>query len=162
MDNSNKLLGGILICLGIIWGINSFFNIGAFWPLIILAIGIILESIYFKTGKNIGLLVPGGILIVIGILFVFETITRWHFAVYTWPIYILAVAFGIYQLYLFGVREKALLVPVAILTIIALTSYYFMFFHRWVRLGLKLIIPIGLIIIGLLIITNSNLFRKEK
>jgi len=35
---------------------------------------------------------------------------------YLWPVFILAPAAGLFQLYLFGPRVKALLIPVGILT----------------------------------------------
>lgn len=38
----------------------------------------------------------------------------------TWPVYLLATAFGLFELWLFGGKQKALLIPVAVLTLTAL------------------------------------------
>ena len=72
-----------------------------------------------KPVKNAGLLVPGGILLITGILFVFETATNWSYSDGTY-VYLLATAFGLFELWLFGGKEKALLIPVAVLTLTAL------------------------------------------
>lgn len=97
----------------------DFLNISRLWPLFVLVPGLIFELSYFFENKNAGLLVPGGILTTIGILFLFETYTSWHFAAYTWPVYILGVAIGLFQLYWFGGKQRGLLIPVAILTLVA-------------------------------------------
>ncbi len=60
--------------------------------------GLSFEVAYFTNRKGPGMLVPGGLLTTLGLLFLFEEITRWQFSAYTWPIYTLAVAIGLFQL----------------------------------------------------------------
>ena len=120
-------VGLILIVLGIVLLFKPVFNINIFdmkyfWPIFVLGPGLMFEGSYFLSKRNAGLLVPGGILTTIGGLFFFETFTDWNFSEYTWPIYILAVAIGLYQLYLFGGKSRGLLIPVGILTTIGLVS----------------------------------------
>jgi hypothetical protein len=88
-----KFWGAILILLGVLGLLDGLLNLnlltmGNFWPAIILGIGFIFEYGYFSDKKNPGLLVPGGIMTVLGLLFFFETFTDWNFSEYTWPIYI--------------------------------------------------------------------------
>ncbi|WP_049628373.1 hypothetical protein [Bacillus sp. JFL15] len=92
------------------------------WPALILLLAAAFHIPIFgpKPVKNAGLLVPGGILLVTGILFVFETATHWAYSGVTWPVYLLAAAFGLFELWLFGGKQKALLIPVAVLTLTAL------------------------------------------
>jgi len=85
MDKRNIYLGTALILAGCLLFSNQFFNfnffsMGSFWPIFVLIPGLIFEASFFMSGRNAGLLVPGGILTTIGTLFFFETFTNWRFA----------------------------------------------------------------------------------
>lgn len=159
--------GIILIIIGLIGILDKIFNISIdieLWPMIILILGICFEVSFFtsRERKNVGILVPGGILTTIGILFLFETVTNWRFSGYTWPIYTLSVAIGIFQLYWFGKRDRALLVPVAVLTaitVIAFTSMAVGNVFEW--LDKAAIVPIAIFILGLWILFKKDGGHKE-
>ena len=161
MRGKNYFGGIILIFIGVGAILNNIFNIRFFtvsqlWPLFVIIPGLSFEASYFSRERDPGLLVPGGVLTTIGILFLFETVTNWHFAGYTWPVYPLAVAIGLYQLYLFGGRKHGLLVPVFILTTVSVVAFAIMFFGNifyWVNTSL--IIPIILISIGVYILIKN-------
>jgi uncharacterized membrane protein HdeD (DUF308 family) len=148
--------GVILIFLGVFLLIAyltnwRFLSMERMWPVFILIPGLAFEIAYFSKKTNPGLLVPGGILTVIGLLFFFESFTNYQFSSYTWPIYPLSVAIGLFQLYLFSKRERGLLVPIFILTGVSLVAFAVMFLsaiQRWVNLGI--VIPVLLIAAGLL------------
>lgn len=128
MKNKQYIWGIALLIIGVLGLLSSLFNLNIFsienlWPLFILIPGLCFELGYFSTGKAPGILVPGGILTTLGALFFFENLTNWMFSEYTWPVYLLAVAIGLFQLYLFGGREKTLLIPVGILTTIAVVAF---------------------------------------
>lgn len=166
--NRNKMgMGAVLIILGLLLLLRPAFNITIFdmqhfWPIFVIAPGLIFEASFFVSKANPGLLVPGGILTTIGGLFFFETFTNWYFAAYTWPVYILAVAIGLYQLYLFGGREKALLIPVGILTTVALVSFAFIVFGNiLVWLNSSIVWAVLFILLGILILVKG-LTNKEK
>ena len=130
----STIWGIFFILLGCLLVADRFFNLDLFnaerfWPIFVLIPGLIFEISYFITRKAPGVLVPGGILTVLGILFYFESFTDWRFAEYTWPIYLLAVAIGLFQLYLFSGRNKGLLIPIFILTTIAAISFVCMFLN---------------------------------
>ena len=99
MNNKKYILGIALIVIGILGIVDKIFNIRLFtmetlWPIFLLVLGLSFEVAYFANRKSPGMLVPGGILTTLGLLFLFEEITRWRFSAYTWPIYTLAVAIG--------------------------------------------------------------------
>ncbi|GLC29216.1 LiaI-LiaF-like domain-containing protein [Clostridium omnivorum] len=161
MKKSNLFWGLLLIAIGIFTLIDKIFNIHWFtmnnlWPLFILIPGLIFEFSFFVTKRDPGVLVPGGILTTIGLLFLFETFTDWGFAAYTWPIYPLAVAIGLFQLYLFGRRQSGLLIPVFILGGVSIIAFLSMFLGNmfyWLNYGLLL--PIALIIVGILLLFRT-------
>jgi len=115
-------IGAAFLFFGIM-GLLAAFNVIRFsmdfiWPLFILIPGIAFETSFFAGGRkkrDAGILVPGGILIVIGLLFYANIFYGWNLMQFLWPVFILAPAFGLFQLYLFGSREKGILVPVFIL-----------------------------------------------
>jgi hypothetical protein len=166
MYKKNFTLGVILIIIGILSILNKVFHISLFsisnlWPLFILIPGLLFEFGYFTTGRDPGLLVPGGILTTIGLLFLFETFTNWNFAEYTWPVYPLSVAIGLFQLYIFGKRPKVLLIPVFILSSISIISFAAMFLKgifSWI--DSSLIFPVILITIGVVVLFNG--FNNKK
>ena len=166
MKNTKLLLGIFLVLFGLLCVVNIIFNLNLFWriqmwPFIIIFIGLCFEVGYFSSRKAPGLLVPGGILLTIGILFLFETWTNWYFAAYTWPIYPFSVAVGLFQLYAFGIRENGLLIPVFILTAFSALAFACMIAGNIFRfINYSLIIPVLLIIIGIYVIYKSNVFKK--
>lgn len=162
MNKSSALIGFILIMIGILMLANNLgnwhlFSMDRLWPVFILIPGLVFELGYFSGRRNPGVLVPGGILTTLGLLFFFETFTGWHWSAYTWPIYPLAVAIGLFQLYLFSGRPAGLLIPVFILTAVTGTAFAAMFINelnRWVNVGL--IVPCILVIIGLVLIFHRS------
>ena len=166
MNKSGKVLGGILIVLGILFLMKNldifapiwqFFNIGTilskFWPsLFLLLPGLLFHYGYFSGDRrNAGLLVPGGILLVLGLVFQFNMLFgNWNI---TWPLYILSVAFGLFELYIFGGREKGLLIPVGILGGLSFLFFFSFSLNRLLRFNTRpYALPVLLIIIGIILI----------
>jgi hypothetical protein len=166
MYKKNFTIGVILILIGVLSILNkvfhiNFFSFGSLWPLFILIPGVLFEFSYFTTGKSPGLLVPGGILTTLGFLFLFETFTSWKFAEYTWPIYPLSVAIGLFQLYIFGRKPKGLLIPIFILSFVSIISFFSMFLKgifSWI--DSSIVFPIVLIAIGIAVLFNG--FNNKK
>jgi hypothetical protein len=102
--------------------------------------------------QNAGLLVPGGILFVLSMLFMFEEMTGWYFSGFTWPIYLFAVAFGLFELWLFGGRKFGLLIQIFILSGLELI------FLVQVVLPMNILSfwPAILIVVGLFLIFNQS------
>lgn len=169
MSNRNKgtmTVGLVLILIGIAYLLKNFgifefyfdiFDIGflfsRFWPLFILVPGLIFHYSFF-TGKtnDAGLLVPGGILLVIGITCQLSMLfDLWG---YLWPGFILAVAVGLFELYLFGTRDKGLLIPVFILGGLSFIFFAISLGRSWVLR--TYLVPAILIFGGLLIVAKNK------
>lgn len=119
MDKKN-LTGFVLVLVGGWLLLGNFglvsINVWNFlWPLIILGVGFSFEFAYFRgEGAKPGLLVPAGILITIGINFLLNVIFGWHLMAVTWPLFILAPAFGLLQLYIFDKQDTGVLIAAGI------------------------------------------------
>jgi hypothetical protein len=162
MKSSNIVIGSLFIIFGILLGISMITDIKfELWPFFVLIPGLIFEVSYFRSRKKSdpGLLVPGGILTVIGLLFFFQTLSGWKFINNSWPVFMLAVAVGLFQLYIFGGREKGLLVPVGILAglfvIFTVSSFEFLQDYS------KYIGPIIIVIVGAIIMLKGKRKKNE-
>ena len=157
MKKINYLFGIFLLLIGVLLILANFGVIEIawdnLWPLFLLIPGIFLELSYFIYRKDAGLLVPGGILTTYGLLFSVNVIYGWHLMDNLWPIFPLGVAIGLFQLYLFGGREKGLLIPVGILGAISL----FFLINHLIFVDFRLLAGILLVLIGIWII-----FKKTK
>ncbi|MHB8076517.1 LiaI-LiaF-like domain-containing protein [Desulfosporosinus fructosivorans] len=162
MNKSGVFGGLILVVVGGFLLANNLgewhmFSMERLWPIFVLIPGLVFELSYFSRDRNPGILVPGGILTILGLLFFFETFTDWQFAAFTWPVYPLAVAIGLFQLYIFSGRPRGLLVPVFILTAVSGVAFATMFINtiqQWVNLNL--VFPSLLVLAGLLLIFRSS------
>lgn len=162
-DKGNTTFFGLLLVgIGIILLLNALFDwhflrMSNLWPLFLLVPGLTFEYSYFSNRKNPGVLVPGGILTVLGLLFFFEIITNWRFSEYTWPVYIFSVAIGLYQLYLFSGKPHGLLIPILILTLIAGISQVLLLMDlSFSILNSSIIVPCICIGLGLFFIFVKN------
>ena len=157
MKKINYLFGLFLLIIGVLLILANFGAIEIawdnLWPLFLLIPGIFFELSYFIYRKDAGLLVPGGILITYGLLFSINVIFGWHLMDNLWPIFPLGVAIGLFQLYLFGGREKGLLIPVGILGAVSL----FFLINNLIYVDFRLLAGILLVLIGIWII-----FKKAK
>lgn len=162
MGKKNYLWGVFLIAVGILLLLDRIYNFDILaadnlWPIFVLIPGLVFEISYFSSGRNPGLLVPGGILTTIGLLFFFESFTNWSFAEYTWPVYPLSVAIGLFQLYLFSGRPSGLLIPVFILTAVSIVSFVSMVMAVF---DFTLIFAALAIILGIYILYKSYIVKK--
>jgi len=157
MKKINYLFGLFLLFIGVVLILANFGVIEIvwknLWPLFLLIPGILFELSYFIYRKDAGLLVPGGILITYGLLFLVNVMYGWHLMEDLWPIFPLGVAVGLFQLYLFGVREKGLLIPIGILGAISL----FFLVNNLFFIDFGLLVGIVLVVIGIWVI-----FKKVK
>jgi len=124
------IAGIVLVLLGAYLFLNRGESVGVgtifatFWPtLFVLPLGLFFHWLYFAVlnRKGVGVLVPGGILITAGLVSQIATLLDgWQFM---WPGFILAPAVGLFELYWFGGRNKYLLIPINILTVISLVFF---------------------------------------
>lgn len=167
--NSRSIKALSLIGFGILlmlvtwsgWGAEKFATAGSifgyFWPtLFVIPLGLFFHFMFFFVTKRraAGLLIPGGILIVsgvvcqIGMLFdAFGTV---------WPGFPLAVAFGLFEFYIMGNRNKWLLIPICILTCVSLLFFAVFSLSAFASSSL-----IGIILAALLIVGGSAMLCKK-
>jgi len=172
MRKTGKTLGIVLVVLGVLfllknlgilgpWKLISVATLlrltGRFWPLLFLILpGLLFHSAYFSgSRRNPGLLVPGGILLVLGLAFQFNMLFGgWGF---TWPLYIFSVAFGLFELYIFGSRDQGLLIPIGILTALSLVFFIAFSLNNLLSFNTKpYAIPVVLIIMGILVLSGGK------
>ena len=128
--NIRTIAGALLILLGLFLFLNrgGEFGIGEvfayFWPsMFVIPLGLLFHWMYFSLTerKGAGLLIPGGILLVVGIVCQISMLFNiWE---YTWPGFIMAVAIGLFEFYWFGGRNKYLLIPINILMVLSLLFF---------------------------------------
>lgn len=173
MKKNNIVVGFIFILLSGLFLLKnldiidfSIFDIGEiianFWPSLFLIFPSLLFHLAFFSGKNkdAGILVPGGILLVVGLTCQFSMLFGgWGIS---WPGYILAVAVGLFELYLFGNRDKGLLIPIVILGGISIVFLNWLSF-KWL-FGVqfsRFVIPAILFLFGILIIFKNGKSKDE-
>jgi len=170
MNKKNNIaVGAVLIFLGIMFLLRNlnifYFDVGRiisrFWPVFFLIIpGIIFQFAYFN-GRNTdpGILVPGGILMTVGI--VWQLSTTFNMWSILWPGFIFAIAVGLFELYWFGQREKALLVPIFILGGLSLIFFASFSMRELFNYNAgKLVVPVIFIVLGISIMVKSNSNNK--
>jgi len=171
MKKSSHLIGLLLIAIGVIvlvlksvFGFELFkIDTSDFWVFIVLLVGLAFELGFFLTGSKSGLLIPGGIITTIALLFMFEVATDWYFAAYTWPVYILSVAIGLFQMYLFSKREKGLLISSLIVGgIAAFFGVAIVFSQITSLISVEFFIPIALIAGGIAIFFSGSAKKRSQ
>lgn len=158
MKNSNMVMGAVLIALGCILLLSNLgyinFSWDYIWPMALLLPGIYLHFAFFtKVDKNPGNLVPAGILTTYGLMAYAVVFFGWGTMSTLWPFILIGIAIGLFELYLFGSRDKGLLIPVGILGglgVMFLSKSYFFLDIR------KFLIPIILLVLGVAILTKSG------
>lgn len=160
MKSGSRILGIGLILIGLLSILVSFnvidIEFWEVWPFILLVLGLMFE-IGFFTGskKDPGLLVPGGILITISMIFIINIVFGWYMMSYIWPMFILAPGLGLLQLYLFSPKSNraGILIPT---TILLLLGTYFLLGNFYYFVNFSLFISIVIIIVGLMLIFKRN------
>ncbi len=146
--------GLILICIGIMAVLNNFDLLDLYWDVtwiyFILVLGIVFWLGFIFDRSRDGFIMPGTILITYGIIFNLANKFEWADMTDLWPFFILGPAFGFYAMYTFGKRDRGLLVPAVILTVIGgiflLQSYTI----------IKFLWPPAIVVIGILLLLGKG------
>lgn len=115
--------GIILIILGLLFlgrNLDWFdFNWEDYWPSIMIIGGLFFWIGWIFKRQEYGLLMPGSILLVYGLMFQYSALNGWYYMDNLWPGFLLGPGLGFLLMYLLGNREKGLLIPAFILIILA-------------------------------------------
>jgi hypothetical protein len=104
---------GLIILLGKL-GVFAF--IGAvFWPLFILSPGVLLHVLYFGRIVPSVALIPAGILTVVSVILLIGNWFGWGLMKYMWPLFLFAIAVGLYEFYVFGYSRSRQIWTAAVL-----------------------------------------------
>lgn len=152
----NMIWGIFLIVIGFVFLIGNISRIGMeiLWPAFPLAVGLAFCIGFIFDRKNVGLLMPGSILVIVGLLFFYCTIFGWDYMANLWPLFIIAPAVGFISVYFGGPRDSGLLIPAGILTGIGIV---FLFISH----GLGDYWPILLILAGSVLIVIHMMIKQK-
>ncbi len=110
------------------------------WPLLMIAGGVFFWIGWIAKRREIGLLMPGTILITYGLLFQYCAVNGWYWMDDLWPVFLLGPGLGFLFMYLLGERESGLLVPAAILIVLSILFWsgheFFGYFWPLVFIGI--------------------------
>ena len=129
MKHGRYFWGLLLVIVGGLWLVNDFiikyinFTSGNIWPFYLIIIGLVFEFIYFFNHGDPRLVIPGSVLITVGIIsFVQVFFLQGRYDKYVWPVYFLIPLAGHLQYYYASGKDKRQLTPVYILTGIVCVS----------------------------------------
>jgi hypothetical protein len=146
--------GLILIVLGVLFLLSNFgaldLDWGMLWTWIIILLGVIFWAGFIFDRSKDGLIMPGTILLVVGIVFNVSVRYDWAPMEDLWPFFILAPALGFYLMYLLGRHDRGVLVPAIVLTVIGVV------FLMSTSNILRWLGPIVMIGIGVLILLSRG------
>lgn len=159
MKNSHSALGVLLLVIGSIMLLNNTnvltFDIELFWPLFMIVPGIGFHLSYFsgRNQNNASVLMPGAILTIYGLYFLFSILTGWQFSDLLWPVFPLGVGVGFYELYAFGSGRKQHLNTAILLVSLSLFAFVITVFS----LNFNYMFPVILIGAGLMVVYQSSI-----
>jgi hypothetical protein len=158
MRNSNIVMGAVFVALGCILLLSNLgyinFSWDYIWPMALLLPGIYLHFAFFtKIDRNPGNLVPAGILTTYGLMAYIVAFFGWGTMGSMWPFILIGIAIGLFELYIFGNKDKGLLIPIGILGGLGLMFLGKMYFFMDLR---KFLIPIIFVAIGVLMLSKRD------
>jgi hypothetical protein len=122
MKTSDYLIGLALVILGILFLIDNFgfvnFDFSRLWPVIVIFVGAGFWIGFYKNREEFGLIIPGTIFLLFGLLFLYCTVfNQWDIIGRgLWPLFILGPGLGFILIYLLAKRDAGFLIPGLILS----------------------------------------------
>ncbi|GIP25149.1 hypothetical protein J23TS9_02790 [Paenibacillus sp. J23TS9] len=151
------VVAGLVILLGKL-GVFGFLG-RTLWPLAIVVVGLLIHLLYFSGRARAAVLIPGGILVVYGLLFGICNLWGWGMMSFLWPVLLLGIAVGAYEYYLFESPKPAGVLPFAlILGLVSLVLLFFTLLHT----GAIYVLAILLIVLGLWFILGRGRTGRKK
>jgi apolipoprotein N-acyltransferase len=169
-SNAGALIGGaLLIAFGLLSLAGQYIrgvNWGSLWPFIVIGIGFLFFLAMFAGGKSAaGFAVPGSIVGGIGLVLLYQNITRhWESMSYFWTFIIIFVGLGIYIMGWYGEnagqkKSGAGVMKVGFILFVIFGAFFESIFSSFSNM----IFPILLILLGgYLVFTRSGLLGRKQ
>ncbi len=105
MERSNQFLGWLFLLLGIVFTLDNFNVVTLNWSLYIVLTGLLLLMGFVFNRELTVFLLPGTMLLIYGLLFVYCSLSGWQAMNVLWPMFFVAPGVGFFLLYFFKQRE---------------------------------------------------------
>jgi hypothetical protein len=145
MDNRSKAIGLIVIGLLLLlinadWLYLEFYDL---WPLLIIAVAIMIFRNWQRQKDQGGLLFTAVLLLLLGIFFFSLVLINWQYMHFLWPFFILLPGLAFLSMYIFVPGNGGALIPAMIL--IAVASVFLLLASPWHELWPLILIIAGII-----------------
>lgn len=166
MKNRNHLVLGLMLILAgavVLLGQMGILHLSwaTAWPLILVGLGIMFHLFFLVSGgRASGNLVPGGVLLTLGLLFEFCALNGWGWMSSLWPIAIMAPGVGLLESGLLGgsfARHQGEIIAGAVLLLVG----GLMLAMQNVPDAIRFVLPAGLIAAGLLVLISGLLAGRS-
>lgn len=154
MTSNSKYLGFLFVILGFLFLMDNLNVFTINWSLYIILTGLLLVIVYFLKKELVIFLLPGTMLLIYGILFLYCALTDWQNMVWLWPVLFIAPGIGFLLLYFLKNREPIYSVPGILLIVFGA-----LFFVR--KMAYIKFWPIVLIVFGIVYLVRFYQ-NKEK
>lgn len=151
------VVAGIVILLGKL-GVFGFLG-RTLWPLAILLVGLLIHWLFFSNRGRAFVLIPGGVLVVYGLLFEICNLWGWGLLSYLWPVFLLGFAVGAYEYHLFASPKPEGVLLIALF--LGLVSFILLFFTL-LHTGAIYVLAILLIALGIWFILRRGKSKGRK
>jgi hypothetical protein len=150
-------VAGIVILLGKL-GVFGFLG-RTLWPFVIILVGLLVHLLFYSNRARAIVLIPGGVLVVYGLLFGICNLWGWGLMTYLWPVLMLGVAVGVYEYYMFeSPRPEGVLLIALLLGFVSLVLLFFTLLHT----GGIYVLAVLLIAIGIWFILGRGKSKGGK
>lgn len=151
-----KLLMGLSL---ILWGILLLlitvdvlpWNLWEQWPVAMIFAGLCMHFAVMDDRAVWGLVIPGAILVCVGVLFFICSNFGWRYLGDWWPVFILGVGLGLIEGWFFGGRNAGLIISGSVVSVIGL-AYLLQNLLYW----RNIVLPLCFITGGVLVLALGN------
>ncbi|MCJ8011392.1 hypothetical protein MUG84_06480 [Paenibacillus sp. KQZ6P-2] len=151
------VVAGVVILLGKL-GVFGFLG-RILWPIAILAVGLLIHWMFFSKRARAYVLIPGGVLVVYGVMLEICNLFGWGLMSYLWPVFLLGIAVGVYEYHLFSSpKPEGVLLIALFLGLVSIILLFFTLMHT----GAIYVLAILLIALGIWFISGKGRPKGRK
>jgi uncharacterized protein (DUF486 family) len=146
-----RLHGVVLIIIGALFLVFNLTELRwhEMWPVVFLGLAVYFVVLFLIDRNDYGVLMPASIFLFMGSIFLYSSLQGWYHMGTLWPFFLIGPGVGFFLMYLFGKKEKGLLIPGYILS--GLGVLFLLIVAEWAYLW-----PVALIALGLVFLFRSR------